>query len=100
MNSYTIPWDYGYSSINNFMSKVQTSSVPGELDIGYTATGAIIYASTTGFPSSGYILLNKELISYTSSLSDRFLGCTRGISGTPITSHQIGDYLISAAAPV
>ena len=61
------------------------------------ATNAVVYAqSTSRFPSSGTILLGKEQISYTGKMSDRFTGCTRGVNGSPIVEHTVGDFLRSA----
>jgi len=48
---------------------------------------------TTNFPSSGKLLVGKEVISYTSKLSDRFLGVTRGVDNTQEVDHSAGDIL-------
>lgn len=47
---------------------------------------------TTGFPSTGFITIDQEAISYTSILSapPRFSGITRGADGTTATSHSAG----------
>lgn len=100
LSTHSYIWDNGYSSCQEYGTYLQTSDLPGVGGVGYLATGAIVYAQkTTKFPSSGYILVDKEIISYTGKLSDRFLGCTRGVYG-PISSHTLGAYIRSISAPV
>ena len=89
-------FNLAYPSINNYMSILDTADVPDENGTGYIAVGDIIYANTSKFPASGTILLGREQISYTSKLIDRFIGCTRGVNGTPIDSHLIGEHLRNA----
>ena len=89
-------FNLAYPSINNYMSILDTADVPDENGAGYIAVGDIIYANTNNFPASGTILLGREQISYTSKLFDRFIGCTRGVNGTPIDSHPIGEHLRNA----
>lgn len=43
--------------------------------------------STSGFPSSGNIQINSEIINYTGTTSTTFTGCTRGYAGTTAVSH-------------
>jgi hypothetical protein len=43
---------------------------------------AVTVDSTTGFPTAGTILVDSELITYTSKSSTQFLGITRGANGT------------------
>ena len=43
--------------------------------------------STTGFPTSGTILVGSELISYTSKNATNFLGITRAVSGSTRSAH-------------
>ena len=90
-------FNIGYPTINYYLTQLQTSDLPDENGGGYVATNAVVYAqSTSRFPSSGTILLGKEQISYTGKMSDRFTGCTRGVNGSPIVEHTVGDFLRSA----
>jgi hypothetical protein len=89
------PWNNGYPSINEYGSNLQTANLPAT-----SGTGVIVYGNTKGFPSTGIILINKELITYTGKLSDRFTGCTRGAYGSTISAHTIGDYMRTVSAPV
>ena len=86
----------GYPTINNYLTQLDTSDLPDENDAGYVATGAVVYCDTTNFASTGKILIGRETISYTSKLSDRFIGCTRGADGSPTESHTVGDFIRSA----
>ena len=50
----------------------------------------ITVLSTTGFPASGTIRIEQELISYTATTATDFTGCIRGISPTAATTHASG----------
>lgn len=43
--------------------------------------------STVGFPTTGYITIEAEAISYTGTNATQFTGCTRGADGTTAASH-------------
>ena len=57
---------------------------------------SIQVASTTGFPSSGYLVIpnnaatDYEAVQYTSIDATHFLGCTRGYGGTTAVAHNVG----------
>ena len=56
------------------------------------STAAIQVASTAGFPSSGWILIGSEVISYTTKTATTFDGTiTRGVLGTTNVAHSAGD---------
>ena len=58
------------------------------------STSAIQVASTAGFPSSGYLLIGTELISYTTKTATTFDGTiTRQVLGSTHAAHSIGDYV-------
>ena len=44
-------------------------------------------ASTTGFPTEGRLIIESEVVSYTSTTSTTFTGVTRGIEGTTAATH-------------
>lgn len=55
------------------------------------STTPISVASTADFPASGWILIENEIISYTSKTSTTFAGTiTRGVLGTTNVSHSAG----------
>lgn len=58
--------------------------------ISNVSTTPIVVASTTGFPSSGWILIENEIISYTAKTSTTFTGITRGVLGTTNVAHTAG----------
>ena len=78
-------WNVGRDSVTEYGAILQ---------IPMNETDTIVYIEDTSrFPSSGSLLIGDELITYTSKLSDRFLGVTRGVNGTIPQSHSAGDYL-------
>jgi hypothetical protein len=75
----------GYGSTNEYGAYLQTS---------LTTTSSIIYISNTDrFPSAGKLLVGDEIVTYTSKLSDRFIGVLRGEYNTIAKTHNAGDYL-------
>lgn len=59
------------------------------------ATTATV-ASTDGFPSSGYLLCDGELINYTGKTSTTFTGLTRGVSTSDDETHAVGLSVLEA----
>ena len=55
--------------------------------------------STSGYASTGKILIDDEVISYTGITSTTFTGCTRGSSGTTATYHDNNDAVTTATKP-
>lgn len=43
---------------------------------------------TTSFPSTGYVVIDSEVIKYTGKTGTSFTGCTRGSDGTTAASHS------------
>jgi len=91
-----LKWNFVNPSINYYISQLNTADLPDASGGGYVATGAIVYANTTNFASSGTIFVGREKISYTGKLSDRFTGCERGVDNSPIEEHLIGEYIRNA----
>ena len=58
-------------------------------DITYSVT-TITVDDTTSFTSSGYIVIEDEIIKYTGKTSTTFTGCTRGAGGTKKEAHTDG----------
>ena len=54
-------------------------------------------ASSTSFPSSGTVLIDNELITYTGNSGGSLTGLTRGASGTTAASHSSGDTVTDAS---
>ena len=55
--------------------------------------------STTGFPTTGQIKVESEIITYTGITATTFTGCTRGARGTTAVSHTVGVYVTKIQAP-
>ena len=64
------------------------------LDAPLTTSSTVVYIpDTTNFPDSGKLLVGKELVTYTSKLSDRLIGVTRGVDGTTAEAHSAGQFI-------
>jgi hypothetical protein len=65
-------------------------------------TVTVTSTTSPAFTSAGSILIDSEIISYTSKNSTQFLSCTRGVSGTPgsgaATTHANGAAVIQATS--
>jgi hypothetical protein len=62
-----------------------------------TSVTSLTMASTTSFPSSGTVLIDNELITYTSNSGGTLSGLTRGASGTTAASHSSGATVTDAS---
>ena len=64
------------------------------LDAPLTTSSTVVYIpDTTNFPDSGKLLVGKELVTYTSKLSDRLIGVARGVDGTTAEAHSAGQFI-------
>ena len=53
----------------------------------------ITVVSTTGFPTSGYVIVDSEIVQYTGTTATTFTGCTRGALSTSAVTHNLNsDY--------
>jgi hypothetical protein len=93
---------FGFENIvppNIFPTVTQTTAAVGISD------ATINVANTTPFASVGYIVIDNEIVGYTTKTPTSFTGLTRGALGTAAATHAAGGtvYLAgttSAAAPV
>jgi hypothetical protein len=61
----------------------------------------VTVTSTTGFTTTGRILIDSETISYTGKTGTTFTGCTRGLSGTgsgAATTHANGASVVQSTS--
>jgi len=73
-----------------------TNPAPATLAANLTpAATTIPVASTTGFPVSGRVLIDAELIDYSGLSATEFTGCARGAGGTVAASHSNGALIYS-----
>ena len=64
--------------------------------INTTAT-SLTMASSTSFASSGTVIIDSELITYTANSGGTLSGLTRGANGTTAASHSSGDTVTDAS---
>lgn len=63
------------------------------------STTPIQVASTAGFANSGFLIIENEIIEYTTKTATTFDGTiTRGVKGTTNVAHTAGVYVADAAA--
>ena len=55
--------------------------------------------STTGFPTTGKIIIDDEIITYTGKTSTTFTGCTRGANNSIATHHLDNAVVTNDTAP-
>jgi len=84
----------GASTINGSMTVNGAATIGVNTTLGVaitstTSTTAITVASTTGFPTSGTIQIDSEIIAYTGTTATTFTGITRAQSGTTGATHTI-----------
>lgn len=85
----------GYFQDRIITEKKPIIDIESALDGDITSSDTTIsLASATGgdlFPSTGYIIVGSEVISYTGISADDLTGCTRGELGTTAAAHDDGD---------
>lgn len=62
------------------------------------STTPIQVTSTANFVSSGYLIIEEEIVQYTGITATTFTGITRGVKGTTNVSHDPGAPVTEAAA--
>jgi hypothetical protein len=79
-----------YIKVDNLTNLIESTTLSSGVSF---FDSSINVASTSGFPDSyGLILINSEIITYTSKTTTTFEGCVRGFSG--VTSYKTKDELI------
>jgi hypothetical protein len=88
-------YGYGIGNYGGTITGVSQTELDGSLNADTAGTGgagtAVTVDSTTGFDSAGTILIESELITYTSKSSTQFLGITRGANGTATAGTSNGQ---------
>jgi hypothetical protein len=93
LDSHTGASPLGMGEVNNQANTLATASHTNSVT-------TVTVASTSLFPSKGYILVKRELISYTGTTATTFTGCTRGVGGTTATAFLSGavvEQVVTAA---
>ena len=84
----------GYFRDQMITSEKPLIDIESALDGDITATDTTIsLTGSTGdsFPTSGYIIIGSEVITYTGVDTDDLTGCTRGVLDTTAAVHSSGD---------
>ena len=84
---------FGTSTFGAFTSSVAASALNGTINSSVTT---ITVGSTTAFTTTGTLLIDTELITYSGKTSTDFTGCVRGVSGTTAASHTNGTLAYQA----
>ena len=96
----TYGYGYGTSSWGGTTATSAVNTLNGGLLNDTNGTGgsgtSITLTSTTGFPTSGTILVGAELITYSGVSSNDLTGITRGTNGTATAAHSTGATVTSA----
>ena len=85
---------WGLGSWGGFALGQFTSTLSSGINNSVTS---LTMASSTSFPSSGTVLINNELITYTGNSSNSLTGLTRGANGTTAAAHSSGDTVTDAS---
>jgi len=85
---------WGLGSWGGFALGQFTSTLSSGINNSVTS---LTMASSTSFPSSGTVLINNELITYTGNSSGTLSGLTRGANGTTAAAHSSGDTVTDAS---
>lgn len=83
LDSHTSASPLGFGEVTNQASTLTTATHTNSVT-------TITVASTSAFPTKGYIVIKRELISYTGKTSTTFTGCTRGVDGTSAAAYLSG----------
>ena len=85
---------WGLGPWSGFKSGQFTSTLSSSIN---TSVTSLTMASSTSFPSTGTVLIDNELITYTGNSGGTLSGLTRGASGTTAASHSSGATVTDAS---
>jgi hypothetical protein len=90
--TYGFGWGTGTygGTVNDVFTTLNETLDSSETDVTLT--------SVSGFPASGTVKIDNELISYTSIVGNDLTGCTRGAEGTTAASHSNGATVYDATS--
>ena len=85
-------YGFGTNTFGGYTTPLTSTTLNGALLNDAYGTGGsgtdIVLTSATGFTSSGTILVDSELITYTGITSNTLNGITRGTNGTSTAAHS------------
>ena len=82
-----------------YLSAYQNGTTTLSANMTNVSTTPIQVASTADFASAGYLLIENEIVQYTTKTATTFDGTvTRGVKGTTNVAHTAGVYITEVAA--
>jgi hypothetical protein len=93
-STITYQTGWGAGLYGGYVSGTATTLLNGTINSSVTT---VVVTSTTGFGTTGTILIGSELITYSGKTSTDFTGCTRGVNGTTAASHTTGVIVTNAS---
>ena len=95
--SYGYGW--GISEWNGVVSTATQTTLNGTLGDNTSGTSGsnIALTSTAGFPTTGRVQIDEELISYTGISTNNLTGITRAVNGSIRATHTSGTIVTNAA---
>jgi len=84
---FTFGTGWGAGLWGGTITGVATTTLNGTINSSATS---IVLTSATGFGTSGTILINSELITFSGVSTNTLTGCVRGVSGTTAAAHTSG----------
>ena len=93
LDSHTSASPLGFGEVTNQANTLTTAAHTNSVT-------TITVASTSAFPPKGYIVIKREIISYTGTTATTFTGCTRGVGGTTAAAYLSGtkvEHVVVAA---
>ncbi len=91
LDSHTSASPLGFGEVNNQAYTLSTAAHTNSVT-------TLTVASTSAFPSKGYLVIKREIISYTGKTATTFTGVTRGVGGT--TAAAFGSGTLVEQVPV
>ena len=91
LDSHTSASPLGFGEVNNQAYTLSTAAHTNSVT-------TITVASTSAFPSKGYLVIKREIVSYTGTTATTFTGVTRGVGGT--TAAAFGSGTLVEQVPV
>jgi hypothetical protein len=84
---FTFGTGWGAGLWGGTITSVATTTLNGTINSSATS---IVLTSATGFGTSGTILIDSELITFSGVSTNTLTGCVRGVSGTTAAAHTTG----------
>ena len=87
LDIYTVAGGWGSGGWGGYATGTATNTLASSITNSATS---IALTSASGFASSGTVLIDSELITYSGVSTNTLTGCTRGTSGTTAAAHSSG----------